>query len=166
MNEKQITVRKLHPDGHLAFSYGMTLLHESPTRRDIFGIFQVGPHRQGRVVFEPGDHFYEAYFTDRPYNIYAVHKGDSPEMKCWYFNISGPAEFSTDVITWTDYALDLILYPDGCLELLDQDELPGLGLDWPQYCQVWQAVKDLLLALKSEAPLLMPGLPEITLRSC
>lgn len=161
MQNKELTVLKYYPDGRLGFSYMMQLLNETPNRRDIFGVFKVRPHKVGNLSFEPGDHFYESYFNNRPYNIYEVHQQDTARVKCWYFNISTPAVFHPQSIVWTDYALDLLVYPDGSLQLLDQDELAAWNLPLPDYWKVWNALDNLLTSLKKEAPRLMPGLPQI-----
>ncbi len=85
-----------------------------------------------RVVFELGDVFYEHYYEGRPYGLWQVLTPDEDALKCWYCNISTPAEPRDGEITFRDLLLDVLLLPDGRRQVLDRDDLTralAAGLD-------------------------------------
>ena len=75
-----------------------------------------------------GDKFLETYFTGHWYNIYEIHDRDSDHLKGWYCNVSYPAEISQSLVAFRDLALDLVVLPDGCQVVLDEDEFHKLVL--------------------------------------
>ncbi len=80
------------------------------------------------VLLRKGDRFLETYYADRWYNIYEVHDVETDRLKCWYCNISFPAEISPETVSFRDLALDLLVYPDGKQLVLDEDEFEALDL--------------------------------------
>jgi len=75
------------------------------------------------VVFELGDVFYEHYYEGQPYGLWQVLTPDETALKCWYCNISTPAELRDSEITFRDLLLDVLLLPDGRRQVLDRDDL-------------------------------------------
>ncbi len=87
-----------------------------------------------------GDRFVETYYIDRWYNIYEIHDRSDDHLKGWYCNIGSPATIkdnieivdattSSDIIlSYTDLALDLLIYPDGRQLIRDEDEFLLLPL--------------------------------------
>jgi hypothetical protein len=77
----------------------------------------------------------ERYYTDRWYNIFAVHDRDDDTLKAWYCNVTRPAEITPDRetpisrIAYVDLALDLLVFPDGRYLVLDEDEFANLPID-------------------------------------
>lgn len=77
------------------------------------------------ITFEPGDVFYEHYADGKPYGLWQVLTPDERTLKCWYCNISTPAEMTADgdTITFRDLLLDVLVRPDGSYQVLDRDDL-------------------------------------------
>lgn len=75
------------------------------------------------VTFEMGDVFYEHYYDGKPYGLWQVLGPDERTLKCWYCNISTPAEVGDDGIVFRDLLLDVLLLPDGSYRVLDRDDL-------------------------------------------
>jgi protein associated with RNAse G/E len=76
----------------------------------------------GYVVFEPGDNFYEHYYTERWYNVFEV-RSAAGLLKGWYCNVTRPAQIEGDTITSEDLELDLFVAPDRVRMLrLDMEE--------------------------------------------
>lgn len=107
-------------------------------------LFAMPVHSFGHVDLVQGDLFIETYYSQRFYNIFEVHDGLRDEVKVWYINLSRPAIFSRDAIRWDDLALDLLLYPDGKMELLDTDEFAALKLERELRIQCWQTVDEII----------------------
>ncbi|MCB2210305.1 DUF402 domain-containing protein [bacterium] len=81
------------------------------------------------VLLRRGDRFVERYYTDRWYNIFAIHDLDDDRLKGWYCNVTRPAEITPGQIAYVDLALDLLVYPDGRSLVLDEDEFAALPID-------------------------------------
>lgn len=107
-----------------------------------------------KVTFRKDDLMLERYYTDRWYNLFEVHQGSSDQVKCWYLNLSYPAQFSAESIIWQDLALDLVVYPNGEYRLLDEDEFNALPLDVEVRRHCLETVQDIL----SAPGLIKPGL--------
>jgi predicted RNA-binding protein associated with RNAse of E/G family len=81
------------------------------------------------ILLGRGDRFVEIYYTDRWYNIFEMHDREDDRVKGWYCNVSRPAELTDGQISYVDLALDLLVYPDGHMLVLDEDEFAALALD-------------------------------------
>jgi protein associated with RNAse G/E len=73
-----------------------------------------------------GDHFIEAWYTDRWYNVFEIHARQDDRLRGWYCNIGCPAKLEGDTLSYIDLALDLLVFPDGRQLVLDQDEFDQL----------------------------------------
>ena len=81
------------------------------------------------VLLREGDRFLELYPTSKWFNIYEIHDKDDDEIKGWYCNITRPARFDEEKISYDDLALDLLIYPDRKILVLDEDEFRSLSLE-------------------------------------
>ena len=130
MSTPTVTVFKQNHLGEPVFSWESELLAESPTYRQVrAGFSGADAVPVDKVTFRKGDLFLESYYTDRWYNLFEVHEGLSDQVKCWYINLSFPAQFSAESIIWQDLALDLLVYPNGEYKILDEDEFNALSLE-------------------------------------
>jgi len=155
MKTRILTVFKQNHFGKPVFSWESELLAESPTFRQVrAGFSGADAVPVDKVIFRKGDLFLESYYTDRWYNIFEVHEGLSDQVKCWYINLSYPAQFSTDGIIWQDLALDLLVYPDGEYRLLDEDEFDALPIEPEVRNRCMDAFQEIL----SKPDLIKPGL--------
>lgn len=81
------------------------------------------------INIRTGDRFIEMYFCDRWYNIYEIFDKDTDSLKAWYCNVTRPVEIKGSILYYVDLALDLLVYPDGRMLELDEDEFMRLELD-------------------------------------
>jgi uncharacterized protein len=125
----RIKVQKKNPAGEVTYEYEGILLN-----RDEHSIVLEAPFDRVDmpfidVVFKTGDRFVEYYYTDRWYNIFAVHDRDHGMVKGWYCNIGMPAVFEDSIVSYIDLALDLWVSTSGQQTVLDQDEFEALELN-------------------------------------
>jgi protein associated with RNAse G/E len=104
------------------------------------------------VVFRRGDRFVEYYYTDRWYNIFAIHDRDDEKVKGWYCNIGMPAVFQDGIVSYVDLALDLWVSSDGKQTLLDEDEFEALRLDTQLRDGALKGLEDLKTLFLKEKP--------------
>ena len=81
------------------------------------------------VLLKRGDRFVETWYKARWYNIFEIHDRDDGRLKIWYCNVGRPVDFGEGLVSYIDLALDLLVYPDGRQEVLDEDEFEDLFLD-------------------------------------
>jgi len=81
------------------------------------------------IFLREGDRFLELYPIEKWFNIFEIHDKDNDEIKGWYCNISRPAQSDTEKIFYDDLALDLLVYPNRKILVLDEDEFKSLSLD-------------------------------------
>ena len=155
MSTQTITVFKQNHLGEPVFSWEGELIAESPTCRLVQAYFSGADSvAVDKVNFIKGDLMMEQYYTDRWYNVFEVRQGSSDQVKCWYINLSSPALFTVESITWQDLALDLVVYPDGEYRLLDEDEFDALLLPLGIRNRCLETVKEIL----SKPDLIKPSL--------
>lgn len=64
---------------------------------------------------------YEYYWTDRWYNVFRFHEPDG-ELRNFYCNINMPPRFDNGTLAYVDLDIDLLVWKDFSIELLDMDE--------------------------------------------
>lgn len=124
-----ITVRLIKPAKGTVITYQGNLLQRNPTYMLLHARWERARIDLGYVVFEPGDHLYEHFYTDRWYNVYALHTPGGV-LKGWYCNITRPAVFGADTIKSEDLELDMFVPPDRQNPLvLDEEEYAARGIE-------------------------------------
>ena len=125
----KITVQKKNPAGEVKYVYEGVVLSRDEHSIVLEALFDRADMPFMDVVFKTGDRFVEYYFTDRWYNTFTVHDRDDGNVKGWYCNVSKPAVFEEDIVSYIDLALDLWVSTDGKQTVLDEDEFEGLNLN-------------------------------------
>jgi hypothetical protein len=77
----------------------------------------------GRVTLAPGTRSYGYFWPDRPYVPYHWLVGG--ETMAHYINVGRVRSLATDRVVWDDYAVDVLAWPDGRVEVVDEDEVPA-----------------------------------------
>ena len=152
---RSITIHLLKPAKGTTITYQGALLKAEPGSLLVHARWERPPLDLGYLVFEPGDHFYEHFYTERWFNIFEI-RGDDGRLKGWYCNVTRPAEVVDDVITSEDLELDLFVPPDRSDPLrLDLDEFAALNLrqtDPAADDAAWDALYELEEMARTGAP--------------
>ena len=125
----RIKVQKKNPSGEVTYEYEGTLLSRDEHTIVLEAVFDRADMPFMEVVFNTGDRFVEYYYTDRWYNIFAVHDRDDGKLKGWYCNIGQPAVAEDGIVSYIDLALDLWVSTSGQQSVLDEDEFEALNLE-------------------------------------
>jgi uncharacterized protein len=125
---RRIQVQKKNPAGEVTYEYEGVLLQQDEHSIVLQALFDREDMPFLDVVFKTGDRFIEYYYTDRWYNIFAVHDREDDRVKGWYCNIGKPAVFEDSTVSYIDLALDLWVSTSGKQTVLDQDEFDALEL--------------------------------------
>jgi predicted RNA-binding protein associated with RNAse of E/G family len=147
-----IKVQKKNPAGEVTYQYEGILLDQDGHTITIQALFDRADMPFMDVVFKNGDRFVEYYYTDRWYNIFAIHDRDDDSVKGWYCNIGMPAIFENGIISYVDLALDLWVSMDGAQTVLDEDEFEELKLDDERRAGALKGLEDLKTLFLKEKP--------------
>ncbi len=90
-----------------------------------------------------GDRALEVFFFRRWYNLLAIYEQHTPKLKGYYANIARPAFWQGNALVYDDLALDLWVWPDGEMCVLDEDEFAQLALDASTQAQAKLALQTL-----------------------
>jgi len=136
-------VHKLSPEGEELWRYQGTVLRRTGTGLTLEAVYDRSDEDFHGLRLRHGDRFVETHYSDRWYNVFAVHDVDSGGLKGWYCNIVRPARLEPEHIWSVDLALDLVVLPDGGWVVVDQDEFAELRLTPEERKQAAQALERL-----------------------
>lgn len=149
----KIKVQKKNPAGEVIYEYEGVLLSRDETSVTLEALFDRADMPFMDVVFKMGDRFVEYYYTDRWYNIFAIHDREDGKIKGWYCNIGKPVVIEDGVVSYVDLALDLWVSRDGQQTVLDEDEFEKLEINEELKAGALQGLAELKqLFLKDKPP--------------
>ncbi len=152
MSRMRIVVQKKNPAGEVTYEYEGVLLSRDENSVILEALFDRPDMPFQDVVFKTGDRFVEYYYSDRWYNIFAVHDKDDGKVKGWYCNIGKPAVIENDKVSYVDLALDLWVSVSGEQIVLDEDEFEALSLDEELTRRALSGLEELRRSFKKNKP--------------
>ena len=147
-----VKVQKRNPAGEVTYEYEGVILTRDEHSIVLEALFDRADMPFMDVIFKTGDRFVEYYYSDRWYNIFAIHDREDGQIKGWYCNIGKPAVFEEDIVSYIDLALDLWVSTDGTQTVLDQDEFENLKLNEELRTGALNGLDELKALLKSKNP--------------
>ena len=155
-----VTIHKLDHQGHETWRYDGHILESDAGRMKVKALFDRDDIDFYGVLLRRGDTFIESFYTDRWYNVFSIFDVEDGRHKGWYVNLTRPAKFEDGHIYADDLALDLVIDPEGEIQVVDEDEFEALDLSPSERTQVWAAVNE-IEALVNQG--LEPFVPRVTL---
>ena len=145
---REVTVYKLDLQGQALLTYGGRLVARHENEVVLEAPYTFGRRELGYVTLENGDRFVEHFYTDRWYNVFVIHDGQTDALKGWYCNITRPAEFVETpgdglAVRAVDLALDYFRQPSGQEFVLDEEEFAALPLTPEAVAAAWAALAEL-----------------------
>jgi len=110
------------------------------------------------ITLKRNDRFLEVYFYDRWYNIYEIYDRDDDTLKGWYCNITKPVMVADSTLSYVDMALDLLVFPDGRMLLLDENEYQDLNVSAEDDLQARAGLSELKEMFNGKTPFRVTGL--------
>lgn len=148
----KLKVQKKNLVGEVTYEYEGQLLSRDETSITLEALFDRADMPFMDVVFKMGDRFVEYYYTDRWYNIFAIHDREDGKIKGWYCNIGQPAVIEDGVVSYVDLALDLWVSADGKQTVLDEDEFRALNLNEELRSGALRGLHDLKQLFQNDKP--------------
>jgi len=148
-----VTVHKLNEQGIEVWQYKGTVVERTENSLTLHAHFDREDVQFFGLHLQRGDLFVETFFNDRWYNIFTIYDQGGKEHKGWYCNITRPAIIGDEHINAEDLALDLLVFPDGRQEVLDEAEFDTLELSDDDRRSALDALDDLQrMADRREGP--------------
>ena len=97
------------------------VLARTPTHLAVLWIAPGAMHVHG-VDLPAGTVSVGHFWTDRPYNVY--HWLERGRTLAYYFNVGLVDEISEAQVAWRDLIIDVLVKPDGAIDILDEDDVP------------------------------------------
>lgn len=138
-----VTVIKNDHTGQEVWRYEGMILERGPTHVRLEARFNRDDLALGYVTFRRNDRFVEHFYADRWYNVFEVHDVDDDHIKGWYCNFTRPAHIGNGIIQADDLALDMFVYPDRRIMVLDQEEFDRLPITDTERAMVAEALEQL-----------------------
>ena len=148
----RMEVLKKNLAGEVTWQYEGVVLSREENAVTLEALFNRDDMPFMNIVLKRNDRFVETFYSDRWYNIFEIYDRDDGNFKGWYCNISKPATFDDDSISYVDLALDLWVTADGKQTILDEDELKELNLGDDFKQKAYAGLKELQVFLKTKNP--------------
>jgi len=117
-----VTVRKHDWRDHFRYAWSGRIMDRTADHLLIEAIWGgPGEPRVGEITFAMGDRFLEYYYPGKGYAIWRIETPDG-HLKGWYCNIGTPMEEHDGTLDFRDLLLDVLVYPDGRMTVLDREE--------------------------------------------
>jgi protein associated with RNAse G/E len=138
-----VIVHKLNEKGVEILHYSGRLIGESETSLTLEASFEGKDEEFHGLQLKRGDRLVEVFYSDRWYNVFAVHDADDDRLKGWYCNITRPATIQDGHVYADDLALDLVVLPDGSWHVLDEEQFAELDISLRERQLALHAVTEL-----------------------
>ena len=116
-----IIERKTRFDGSVQ-EFACRILALAPGNRAVIRYDLERDWQVGGIVVPKGGYTAGHFWLDRPYNVY--HWLSAGQTLGYYFNVGLVDEISTTLVAWRDLIVDVLVRPDGSIDILDEDEVP------------------------------------------
>lgn len=147
-HHETVQVIKLNVEKQETWRYAGKVITRTPDSILLEAFFNRPDRMFHGILLAEGDRFIEKYFSNHWYNIFEIHDRNTDVLKGWYCNVTYPAVFENGSVSYIDLALDLLVYPDGCQLVLDEDEFADLRLNANDTEKAREALKELQQILK------------------
>ncbi|MGH2404829.1 MAG: DUF402 domain-containing protein [bacterium] len=148
MSETDVLEIKRTLDGR-EHTFHCTLMRRTPQWLAVRFV-TTGPATVGGLALPVGTETIGHFWPDRPYTAYHWFDGTGRPLGI-YLNAAAEVELGPREVRWHDLALDLLVWPDGRVEVLDDDEARGAPA-WAQamIARARAALADRTSAIASE----------------
>lgn len=121
MPKKIVTINSRKFDWKIHRSWKAEILEQTDSLLSFVGEFEKEVNHPKLGVIRRGTISYEFYWLNRGYNVFRFHepKGD---LRNFYCNLNLPPKFENGVLDYIDLDVDVLVWKDFSIEILDLDE--------------------------------------------
>ncbi|MEP6944995.1 MAG: DUF402 domain-containing protein [Acidobacteriota bacterium] len=121
MDATAATIRSLNYDRTIRKSWACELIEQFDQALTFMGVFDRDIDHAHLGLIACGTISYEYYWLDRWYNVFRFHEPNG-QFRNFYCNISTPPTFRMGVLEYVDLDVDILVWRDGTVEILDREE--------------------------------------------
>lgn len=121
MSEKQVTVNARKYDGSVRRSWKAGIVSETSSLIVAVGRFDADVLHSDLGLVRKGTVSFEHFWTNRWYNIFRFHEPDGA-LRNYYCNVAMPAVLQGDVLDFVDLDIDVVVWPDLTVDVLDRED--------------------------------------------
>jgi protein associated with RNAse G/E len=147
MFNQQITVNARKYDLEIRKSWTCRLVGQKDALVELVGEFESEVAHAGLGSIARGTISEEFYWLDRWYNVFRFSEPDG-SFRNFYCNITMPATFENGILDYVDLDIDVIVWPGGRVDTLDQDDFESNSLRFGYPDDVRKNALDSLADLK------------------
>ncbi len=144
---KKVTINARKYDGSIHRSWTAELVERKNSLLIFVGEFEEAVKHPQLGVIRKGTISYEYYWLNRWYNVFRFHEPNG-DFRNFYCNINMPPEFENGVLNYVDLDIDILVWNDFRLELLDLDEYEENSALYKYSDRMMQKVSSSLRELK------------------
>lgn len=116
-----VTINSRNFDGTIRRSWNCALLEANAGSLVFVGVFEIDVSHPDLGEISRGTISYEYYWLDRWYNVFCFLEPDG-RFRNYYCNINMPPAFTGGVLDYVDLDIDVVVWPDGNFQILDEAE--------------------------------------------
>jgi protein associated with RNAse G/E len=116
-----ITINSRKFDGRIHRAWRAELLEETEELFLFVGEFDSEVRHPKLGVIRRGTVSYEYYWKNEWYNVFRFHEPGG-DLRNFYCNVNRPPQFENGVLDYIDLEIDILVWRDFSLEILDLDE--------------------------------------------
>lgn len=133
MSEQIVTINSRKYDGQIRRSWKGGLIHKTDDLVILVGKFTEAVDHTDLGHIVGGTVSFEHFWPGKWYNVFRFHEPDGT-LKAHYANITMPPTFEDGVLDYVDLDIDVVVWPDGRLEVLDRDDFENnkAKYDYPE----------------------------------
>jgi protein associated with RNAse G/E len=120
-NPMTIIVNSRKYDGTITRSWNADLASVRPHFLKLLGRFEADIEHPNLGLIKEGTISHEYFWTDRWYNVFRFHE-PTGELRNYYLNLTMPPTYSKGVLDYVDLDIDILVWPDGRCDVLDQED--------------------------------------------
>ena len=129
MAARQITINSRKFDGRIRRSWAAGLISQTESLLVAVGRFEMDVEHDDLGLIREGTISFEHFWLKRWYNIFRFHEPDG-SLRNYYCNITMPPTFENGVLDYVDLDIDVVVWPDKRLEILDRDDFEKNALEY------------------------------------
>ena len=118
---RDLTIQAKKYDGRIRKTWHGGVLSESPELILLVARFHEDVHHNDLGHIRSGTISFEHFWFDKWYNIFRFHQ-PSGELLAYYINISMPPILEGNTLSYVDLDIDVVVWPDQRVEVLDRDD--------------------------------------------
>lgn len=119
--KKSVTINSRKFGGAIHKTWKAELIERNDSLLTFVGVFKNEITHSHLGVIGRGTISYEFYWLDRWFNVFRFHEPDG-SLRNFYCNINMPPKFENEVLDYVDLDVDVLVWKDFSIEILDVDE--------------------------------------------